>query len=82
MFYEYLWNIGPDKIKRTVVVQNYQDGCLRMINVDIFIKTLKLTWLRRILLKDSRYSDFLFKRTFRLLQIVCNTVVYLLKMRI
>ena len=59
MFYEYLWNMGPDKIKRTEVVQNYQDGCLRMINVDIFIKTLKLTWLRRILLKNSRYSDFI-----------------------
>ena len=59
MFYEYLWNKGPDKIKRTVVVQDYQDGDLRMINFKIFIKSLKLTWLRRILLKNSRYSDFI-----------------------
>ena len=59
MFYEYLWNKGPDKIKRTVVIQNYQDEGLRMINVDIFIKSLKLTWPRRILLKNSRYSDFI-----------------------
>ena len=57
--YEYLWNKGPDKIKQTVVVQNYQDGSLRMINVDIFIKLLKLTWLRRILLKNSMYSDYI-----------------------
>ena len=41
MFYENLWNKGPDKIKRTVVVQNYKDGGLRMINVDIFIKIIK-----------------------------------------
>ena len=59
LFYEYLWNKGPDKIKRTVVVPNYQDGGLRMINVDTYIKSLKLTWLRRILLKNSRYSDFI-----------------------
>ena len=59
MFYKYLWNKDPDKIKRTVVVQNYQDGGLRMINVDIFIKSLKLTWLRGILLKNRRYSNFI-----------------------
>ena len=28
MFYEYLLNKGPDKIKRAVVIQNYQDGVL------------------------------------------------------
>ena len=28
-----------------------------MINVDIFIKSLKLTWLRRIL--NNRYSEFI-----------------------
>ena len=59
MFYENLWNKGPDKIKRAVVIQNYQYGGLRMINVDIFIKSLKLTWLRRILLKNNRYSEFI-----------------------
>ena len=33
LFYEYLWNKGPNKMKRTVVVQNNQDGGLRKRNV-------------------------------------------------
>ena len=58
MFYGYLWKKGPDKIKRTVAIQNYENGGLRMIEVDTFMKSLKLTWLRRILLTKNKYSDF------------------------
>ena len=50
MFYGYLWNKGPDKIKRTIAIQNYENGGLRMIEVATFMKSLKLTLLRRILL--------------------------------
>ena len=30
MFYQYLWDKKPDKIKRNVITQNYADGGLRM----------------------------------------------------
>ena len=42
LFYNYLWNGGPDKIKRSVVIQNYDRGDrdLRMIDVDSFINSL------------------------------------------
>ena len=39
--YNYLWNGGPDKIKRSVVIQNYDRGGLRMIDVDSFINSLE-----------------------------------------
>ena len=31
LFYNYLWNRGPNKIKRSLVIQNYDNGGLRMI---------------------------------------------------
>ena len=60
MFHRYLWNKGPDKIKRAVVIQNYENGGLRMIEVDTFMMSLKLTWLRRILLTENKYCDFVY----------------------
>ena len=45
-FYSYIWNNGPDKIKRSLIEQNYDRGGLRMVNVEKFILSLKLTWMR------------------------------------
>lgn len=55
MFYDYLWNHGPDKIKRTLISQNYNRGGLRMVDIEKFILSLKLTWLRRIILNPTKY---------------------------
>ena len=49
IFYRFLWNSGPDRIKRTVIVKDIQAGGLRMINIKYFIKALKISWLRRII---------------------------------
>ena len=59
MFYQYLWDKKPDKIKRTVITQNYTEGGLRMIDVGTFMNSLKLTWLRRILRNRNKYNDFI-----------------------
>ncbi|MCG7892737.1 MAG: reverse transcriptase domain-containing protein, partial [Candidatus Thiodiazotropha endolucinida] len=48
MFYKFLWNNGPDRIKRSVIVKNIREGGLRMINISYFIKALKISWLRRV----------------------------------
>ena len=80
MFYDYLWNKGPDKIKRAVVIQ-YQDGGLRMINVGIFIKSLKLTWLRRVLLNNNRYSEFIQENFPCIADCLQNGSFFLLKAR-
>ena len=58
MFYQYLWDKKHDKIKRAVITQHYTEGGLRMIEVCTFMKSLKLTWLRRILLNRNKYNDF------------------------
>lgn len=38
-----------DKIKRTIVTQDNLSGGLKMVNIDNFIKSLKCTWVKRLL---------------------------------
>ena len=49
LFYKFLWNSGPDRIKRSVIIKDLQAGGLRMININLFIKALKLLWLRTVI---------------------------------
>ena len=49
LFYKFLWNGGPDRIKRTIVIKDLQAGGLRMINAQYFIKALKITCLKKVI---------------------------------
>ena len=43
VFYRFLWNAGPDRIKRSIIIKNIKAGGLRMINVDYLIKAMKIS---------------------------------------
>ena len=43
MFYKYLWSNGPDKIKRNIITQPICNGGLKMIDLEKFICSLKVT---------------------------------------
>jgi hypothetical protein len=45
MFYDFLWDGKGDKIKRTTVIRNIDEGGLKMPDVDSMAKALKVTWL-------------------------------------
>lgn len=47
IFYDFLWH-GRTKIKHSVVVKQYFEGGLKMINFKSFVDALKITWIRRI----------------------------------
>ena len=46
--FEFLWNKNPDKIKRKTIVQNIENGGLKMIDINKFLKSLKSSWVKRI----------------------------------
>ena len=48
IIFKFIWDSKPDKIKRTVLTQDYKKGGLRLTNIDYFIEALKAGWLRRI----------------------------------
>ena len=47
MFYKFIWNNKPDKIKRTIINKPYHQGGLKMIDLGTFIEALQLTWVKR-----------------------------------
>jgi len=49
IFYCFLWNNKGDKIKRTVLINDYNKGGLKMIDLSLFKKSLKTTWIRKYL---------------------------------
>ena len=53
IFYKSIWNSGPDRISRNNMIRNESEGGLRMIQIRTFIKALKITWLRRLLINPK-----------------------------
>ena len=47
--FNYIWNNKPDKIKREVMYSDYPEGGLRVPNIDIKFKSLKLAWIARLI---------------------------------
>lgn len=45
IFYKCLWDNGPDRIKRVIIIKSINASGLRMINIPYFIKALKISWL-------------------------------------
>ena len=57
--YDFLWKGGPDRIKRSVIVQGYEKGGLRMIDIENIIDALKISWIRREILEDKDVLKFI-----------------------
>ena len=52
-FYHFLWDAKPDKIKRNVIINEYSDGGLKMIDLLSFNKSLKTVWIKKYLDKTN-----------------------------
>lgn len=57
MFFNFLWNNNPDKVKRDIVKQDFKMGGLRVIDIGKFIMAIKCSWFRRYLNCNSSYYD-------------------------
>ena len=55
MFYNFLWSGKPDKIKRIILTQDYNNGGLRMVDLENFIYSMKITWIRRYIHQPKTY---------------------------
>ena len=49
LFFNFLWNDKKDKIKRSVMINDYPEGGLNMIDISSFNKSLKATWIKKYL---------------------------------
>ena len=46
--FNFLWDGKPDKINRKTIIQDYENNGLKMIDIDIFIKSIKAGWVKRL----------------------------------
>ena len=56
LFFRFLWKNGRDKVKRTVITQEYKAGGLKMVDFKHFSLSLKATWFRRLIHMDNKFS--------------------------
>lgn len=57
MFFKFLWNNSNDKVKRNVITQDYKFGGLKMVDLKMFMYSLKATWLRRLANMNNKFSN-------------------------
>ena len=58
LFFNFIWNGKNDRICRKTLIQDFSNGGMRMICLSSFIKSLKITWVRRIFTCDENVSWF------------------------
>lgn len=58
IFYNFLWN-KKAKIKKSVVVKQYFEGGLKMVNIQAFSYALKATWIRRLITSNCKWQTFI-----------------------
>ena len=47
--YDFIWDSKPAKIKRDILTMDYEKGGLKMIDLEIFMKSLKIGWIKRMI---------------------------------
>lgn len=61
LIFNFIWDGKPDKINRKQIAQHKCFGGLKMTNLINFIKSLKISWIRRLLKSDNEPWAVLFK---------------------
>ena len=59
MFYRFLWDGKPDKMRRSLAKQKIIEGGIGMLDICLFDKSLKLTWIRRFFKLQSRWRELI-----------------------
>ena len=59
MIFSFIWDDKPDRMKRDQIKRDYKDGGLKMVDIRTFIKSLKLSWIRRLLFEDKNWRNII-----------------------
>ena len=65
LFFNFIWNHKPDKVKRTVLCNTKENGGLNMIDVRIFANSLKTKWVKMYTDDSNRPWKLLFTYALR-----------------
>ena len=75
LLFQFLWK-GKDKVTRASTINDFENGGLRMIDMDSMIVSLRLAWLRRIFSENGgtwkNYLCYLLESFGGLFYLNCN----------
>ncbi len=54
--YDFNLDGKPDRISRKIIIQNYENSGLKMINIEAFIHSLKSSWIKRLTGKQNQWK--------------------------
>ena len=54
LLFQFLWDNKGDKIKRTEMIADYQDGGQKMLDIIEFNKALKISWILKYISNDCK----------------------------
>ena len=74
IMYNFLWDGKLEKIKKETLTGDYKNGGLKMIDIDIFIKSLKVSWIKRTV--NSEEKEILNKMYLHTLQPFGGTMLF------
>ena len=57
LFFDFVWPNGKHHVKKKVLIQEIENGGLKMPDIESMIKSIKLTWVKKILLKSNTFTD-------------------------
>ena len=46
--FDFIWDKKRDKIKRTIAIRQIKEGGINVPNVEVYVKSLKLTWMKKL----------------------------------
>jgi hypothetical protein len=52
--FAFLWDGKPDKISRNIIKKEYEDGGLKMIDVNAFVNALKANWVKKLIDPENK----------------------------
>ena len=57
LLFSFLWNRKPSKIKNSTIKLDYTEGGLKMIDIEAFLTSMKISWLRRLRSNEEFYTN-------------------------
>jgi len=60
MFFKFIWNGKPHKVRKSTLFKSYEEGGLNMFDVEKFIKALKTSWVKRLHIQEAKWKLLLF----------------------
>jgi len=56
MFFSFIWPKGKHHVKKKVLIQEIEQGGLKMPDIKAMVKAIKFSWIRRLSTKDNNFT--------------------------